>query len=118
MAKIKGWQSKFVLDIKNKFKVANLEYEQYKQTGCIIYLQQAGNKLFSVVENYLMVKNDYRVRSYQQVLKLVENNNYDLELLTQAVQLHYFFYNGDLYMDKNTAEKIFKIVMKKMRGRI
>jgi len=104
---MKGWQEKFVLDVKNKFKMANLEYEQYKKTGSIIYLQQAGNKLFSVVENYLMVKNQYRARSYGDLYEKIKGNAYDLALLKDSFQLHKFFYNGDLQMPVFQAEDEF-----------
>lgn len=112
------WKSSFKKDIKSKLIYAQKEFQLYKKTGYVIYLQQAGNKLFSAVENYLMMKYGRRVRSYSQVLQMVDDNVYDSELVTQAVQLHYFFYNGDLQMDRYTAEKIFSIVQKKMKSRV
>jgi len=112
------WEQSFQKDIKGKLTHAQKEFQLYRKTDHIIYLQQAGNKLFSVVENYLMLKYHTRVKSYQQLLLLVENNTYDISLLTQVVQLHYFFYNGELQMDRLTAEKIFILVYNKMRSRV
>ena len=117
MAKI-NWEQSFKKDIKNKMNESKKEFDLYKKTDYVIYLQQSGNKLFSAVENYLMLKNHKRVRNYHNLLKMVMSNKNDKELLTQAVQLHYFFYNGDLHMDRYTAEEIYKIVYDKMKNRM
>lgn len=130
MAKIKGWkkisgghlnnlhewQQSFKIDIKEKLKYSEKEYNEYKNTGYIIYLQQAGNKLFSVVENWLMLKYNKRVRSYKALLMNIDKN--DKILLTQASQLHYFFYNGDLQMSKEEAEIIYENMLSKMKNRV
>ena len=120
MAKIiqSNWETVFKKDIKQKLLYAEKEYSQYKQTGYIIYLQQAGNKLFSVVENWLMLKHKKRVRGYQQLVNIVSQNNNDSFLLAQSVQLHYFFYNGELQMSKQEAEILFKNISRKMKNRI
>jgi len=49
---------------------------------------------------------------------MVNSNKNDSRLLTQAVQLHYFFYNADLHMDRYTAEVIFLDVYNKLKNRI
>lgn len=113
-----NWETVFKKDIKQKLLCAEKEYFQYKQTGYIIYLQQAGNKLFSVVENWLMLKYKKRVRGYQELVNIISQNNNDSFLLAQSVQLHYFFYNGELQMSKQEAEILFKNISRKMKQRI
>ena len=113
-----NWELAFKNDIKQKLLYAEKEYSQYKQTGHIIYLQQSGNKLFSVVENWLMLKYKKRVRGYQQLVTIVSQNNNDSFLLAQSVQLHYFFYNGELQMSKQEAEIMFINISRKMKQRI
>lgn len=113
-----NWMLVFKKDISMKLKHADDEYNLYKNTNNLIYLQQACNKLFSAVENYLMLKYKKRVRSYSQLRELVKDNEYDIEILTEAVQLHYFFYNADLQMDRYTAENMFKIVRRKIKNRM
>lgn len=113
-----NWKKGFKQDINNKLAFATKEYNSYTLTDNVIFLQQAGNKLFSAVENYLMIKYNHRVKSYAQILQLVKNNKNDTVLLIQAVQLHYFFYNADLYSDRYTIEIVFKIVMSKMKSRM
>ena len=112
------WEQSFKKDISQKVIYAEKEYEDYITTGYMIYLQQAGNKLFSAVENWLMLKYKKRVRSYQELLLMVNNNSIDAFLLTQALQLHYFFYNGELQMSKREAEIVYKNVLRKIKQRV
>jgi len=116
--KSSDWRDKFIVDVKNKLKAANLEFKQYKQTSSIIYLQQAGGKIFSVVENYLMVKHDYRARSYADLYEKIKSNSHDLLLLKDAFQLHKFFYNGDLQMPVYQAEDEFIRISAILEARI
>ena len=108
------WKTKFKKDIKTKFKHALLEFKKYKKTNQLIYLQQACNKLFSVVENYLMLKYKKRVRSYKRLREII--NNKDKDLLFKAVQLHYFYYNSDLQMSRYEAEDGFQVVYRQMKS--
>ena len=101
------WKQIFKRDWKSKLEEAEKEFQSYKQSDKLIYLQQAGNKLFSVVENFLMYKYNRRVRSYKDLQVLISNNQDDLYLLSQAVQLHYFFYNADLQMSRYDAEALY-----------
>lgn len=112
------WKAKFKIDIKNKLNMAILEFDKYKSTGYIIHLQQAGNKLFSITENYLMIKYNHRVKSMQEMRILIENNQDDRRLLTQANQLHRFFYNADLQMSQEEAVDMFMIVKNKLNKRL
>jgi hypothetical protein len=120
MAKIveTKWEKSFTKDISEKLIYAEKEFQLYQDTGYVIYLQQAGNKLFSAVENWLMLKYKKRVRSYQQLLQLIQTNQVDSLLAAQASQLHYFFYNGELQMSKQEAVILYKNVYRKMKQRV
>ena len=112
------WKRVFRKDIKEKLRKSQNEFNRYKSTQRIIYLQQAGNKLFSLIENILQIKYGKRIKNYQQLRHLVKDNKNDKQLLLQAVQLHYFYYNGELHMPYYDAEDIYKIVRNKIKGRI
>ena len=109
-----NWRNEFRKDIKRKIKISKAEYKLYKETGSIIYLQQACNKLFSAVENYLMVKYNRKVESYQ-VLRGFVTNEKNKVMLRDAAQLHYFFYNGKLQMDNVDAESLYGSVFKRLK---
>ena len=86
------WQRIFIQDIKDKLRESRVEFNKYKQTNKVVHLQQAGNKLFSVVENWMMVKHGKRVGSYSELKQLVKNDKNDYKLIVRASRLHYFFY--------------------------
>jgi hypothetical protein len=113
-----NWKSVFKKDIESKLKYAEIEFKEYKRTGYIIYLQQSCNKLFSAVENYMMLKYNIRVKSYQELKQIVINNKNDKVLLAQVSQLHYFFYNGDLQMDRDEAEILYIDIKNKLKNRL
>jgi hypothetical protein len=115
---IKDWKKLFIKDVREKFEVALDEFNDYEEKKDLIYLQQAGNKMFSAVENILMLKYGQITGGYKPLLNIVKNNKDDVELLIQAMILHKFFYNSDLFMDKLTIEKTFIIVKNKMEYRI
>lgn len=111
------WKKIFQKDIKDKLTESYNEYEQYKLTGNIVYLQQAGNKLFSVVENWLMVKYNCRVSSYQELKKLNLRKE-DRYLLSRVNHLHVFYYANVIYADpddiENNYEEIYDIMNKRI----
>ena len=116
-----NWKSYFKKDIKNKFKYSWKEYLKYKNTNKVIFLQQAGGKLFSAIENYLMIKYNKKVRSYHSLLKLLKSKNAnekDVDLLVYGVQLHYFFYNGKLQMSLDMAETMYISLYNKVKNMI
>ena len=112
------WKEIFKRDWKSKLEEAEKEYQLYKQTDKLIYLQQASNKIFSVVENYLMYKYNKRVRSYGEVQALVMHNRLDFQLLAKAAQLHYFYYNADLQMNRYDAVAIYQEVKANILARL
>lgn len=113
----KYWKKVFRADIKTKLVYADKEYNKYKSTGRLIYLQQAGNKLFSAVENYMMLKYSQRARSYEAVKGIITDAR-DKKLLVDAAQLHYFYYNAELQMSRSDAESYYKDVYNKMNDRL
>lgn len=112
------WKVIFRQDIKDKLRESRREYDRYKSTGKVVYLQQAGNKLFSVVENWLMVKYNVRVSSYKELRKVVRNNRYDRVLLSKVSQLHYFYYENVMRGEPEEFEDIYLEVYRIMQKRI
>ena len=112
------WKAYSKQDFMAKIKHSHEEYNEHKRTGQVIYLQQACGKLFSAVENYLMVKYKQRRYSYGSLIQLISNNEKDRTLLNDAVQLHYFYYNGETHFLRSVADKIYTIVRRKMLNRI
>lgn len=118
MTKIQNWKRVFVKDIKIKLVHSKKEFDLYKTTSSIIYLQQASNKLFSVVENYFMLKYRNRVKSYRQLFEMVVHNSKDKMLLIEANQLHRFYYNGELQMQSYEAVELYMRVYNKIKNRV
>ena len=112
------WRSVYLSDIHNKLIESKNEYNKYKQLNKIVFLQQAGNKLFSVVENFLMIKYKQRVVSYQNLRDLVRNNSFDRRLLSKVAQLHYFYYENIIRGEPEEFEDIYLEVYETMKSRI
>jgi len=112
------WKKYFYRDVKTKLEYAEKEYQLYKKTGRTIHLQQACGKIFSAVENYLMVKYKRRQRSYKSLLYMVMNDKRDRTLLQQARQLHIFYYNGPLDIRLYEAEILYRDVRDKLKNRL
>ena len=112
------WKKKFNVDIENKWALMNDEYQNYLRTNNIGYLQQAGNKLFLIVENYLQIKYMHRINNYRELKLLIRNNVNDYDLLVSASQLHYFFYNGEVQMQRDEAEFFYLKIHKKTKIRL
>ena len=112
------WSRIYSKDISEKLKESKKEFDLYKSTNRVVYLQQAGNKLFSVVENFLMLKYKTRVMNYQELRNLVKNNTFDRRLLSKVAQLHYFFYQNRTMGEPVEFEDIYLEVYEIMKGRI
>jgi len=84
-------------------KYSALEFKEYKKTGNIIYLQQAGEKLFNALENYIQYINKTRYSSMYEI-KIHTKEKPLRRLLYDALNLHRFFYNGELEMTRDYAE--------------
>lgn len=114
----KSWKQNFCHDIKSKLKESQKEYKQYKRTGYIIYLQQASNKIFSAIENYLMVKYHRRVFSYRELSELTSKNKFDKDMLLDAKQVHRFYYNGRLQMSESEAEDYYNSLYARLNNNL
>lgn len=112
------WKEVFKRDFGTKIKESNKEFKLYKKTDKIIYLQQACNKIFSAVENFLMHKYSQRHRNYSAVREMVSSNQSDYDLLIDANQLHRFYYNAELQMDRYDAEAIYKRVYVDLKNKL
>lgn len=108
------WKEVFRKDIKSKLSEVRKEFKLYKKTSSIIYLQQACNKMFSYIENRLMLKYDVRVSNYGQLRELVRKNEHDTDLLLRAKSLHQFYYNAEMQMPRYDAEDNLKALLKKL----
>ncbi|RLG13668.1 MAG: hypothetical protein DRN66_03735 [Candidatus Nanohalarchaeota archaeon] len=112
------WKQEFKRDIEEKLRASTKEYNKYKKTNNIIYLQQAGNKLFSIVEHLLMIKYNFRTKNYQTIRNRVKDNKEDRLLLRDVAQLHYFFYDAELQMDKEYAEDYYIDIKNRIKLRL
>lgn len=112
------WKKVYLSDIREKLIESKREYDEYKTTKRVVYLQQAGNKLFSVVENYLMIKYKRRTNNYQELRGLISQNSFDRLLLSKVAQLHYFFYENTLRGELEEFEDIYLDVYKTMKNRM
>lgn len=85
-------------------KYSKIEFEEYKRTGDIVFLQQAGEKLFNALENYIQYVQITRYASYYEMHLNVKEKPLK-KLLYDAKRLHQFFYNGELEISKDYAEE-------------
>jgi len=112
------WKAIFKEDIEQKLLESKNEYDKYKETNRIVFLQQAGNKLFSVVENWLMVKYNKRVQSMRDLREVVKHNKHDRTLLSKVAQLHYFYYENVLRGEAEEFDDIYLEIYEIMKNRI
>ena len=105
------------INMLNMLKYSKNEYNQYKKTGNIVYLQQAGNKLFNVIENYIQLINRVRAESFYEIKNLVREKKLR-HLLYDARTLHRFFYNSELEMNIEDAEELYISVLSRTEQRI
>ena len=96
---------------------ADKEFNQYKKTGDVVYLQQAGKKLFNAIENYIQYVNKMRYESFYEIQKSIREKPLK-RLLYDARNLHRFFYNGELEMTPEYAEDEFIRINALMKGRM
>lgn len=84
-------------------KYSKIEFKEYKATGNIIYLQQAGEKLFNATENYIQYLYKIQSNSFQGVQNIIKEKSLR-KLLYDMKRLHQFFYNAELSMTIEDAE--------------
>jgi len=98
-------------------KYSKSEFQQYKRTKNIIYLQQAGEKLFNALENYIQYINKIQARNFYEVKNLIKEKTLRI-LLYDAKNLHIFFYNGELEMNEEDVVDLYESVLKRTESRI
>lgn len=98
-------------------KYSEIEYNEYKNTGNVIYLQQAGEKLFNAIENYIQYVNQIQAQTFYEIKGLVKEKPLR-KLLYDGRDLHRFFYNGELEMNKEDADEIYVSVRNRLKARI
>lgn len=98
-------------------KYSELEFKEYKKTNDIIYLQQAGEKLFNALENYIQYTDKIRYNSFYEFTQNVKEKPLR-KLLYDAKRLHQFFYNGELEMKLEDAEDEYIRISTILKGRI
>jgi len=98
-------------------KYSKQEFNKYKQTKNIIYLQQAGEKLFNVVENYISYINKIRIEYFKQARSLIKQKNL-IKLLYDARDLHRFFYHGVNEMFEQDAKELYESVLRRVEDRV
>lgn len=94
------------------------EFAEFKRTGDVVFLQQAGEKLFSAVENYISLKSKVRVESYYEAMQLAKGDRELRNLLYDAKILHQFFYNGESEMRAEDIEPRYRKVLARLQARI
>ena len=99
------------LNMKNMVGYSRKEFAEYKRSGDVVLLQQAGEKLFSAVENYISLKFDVAIISFYDAKSLVNKDKKWRDLLYDARDLHKFFYNGEGEMSLERAEKLYNSVL-------
>ena len=105
-------------NMKSMLKYSKSEYNKYKSTENIIYLQQAGEKLFNVIENYVGVINNIQIQNFQDALQRTFKEKPLQNLLYDARNLHRFFYNSTNEYTIEKAEEIYKSVLERIENRI
>ena len=83
----------------------------------MVYLQQAGEKLFNALENYIQFVNKKRAESFYEIKNMVQEKSLR-HLLYDARNLHRFFYNGELEYNIMDAESLYVSVKKRLEERI
>lgn len=115
----KEWRQMFKKDCADKLKASKQEYEEYLSDKTqIVLLQQAGEKLFSVVENWMQVKYSYLVNNYEELKFIARKSDYDTNLLKKTYALHKFFYQNTIKMDADYIEVTYEEVYKIMYQRV
>lgn len=104
-------------NMRNMLKYSKLEYAEYKKTQDIILLQQAGEKLFNAIENYIEDYYQVKVDSFYELTNLTKERELR-DLLYKGRELHRFFYNAENEYDVRTAEIKYNQLLTKVERKI
>ena len=105
----------FSEDMKSMLTEADAEYDKFCRTNELIHLQRAGNNLFNIIENHLMLKYGQRERNHEKLFHSTKHGSDDRTILSNVSLLHYFFIDGELIMPAFVADDYFKDVRKLIR---
>jgi len=105
-------------NMKGMMKYSRREYDQYKSSKNQIYLQQACEKLFSALNNYIEIVNNTRISGAPDVKRLVVKEKSLAELYYDCLGLHRYFYTGDYDVDVGFIESKYLESYKKLQQRI
>lgn len=92
-----------------------MEYAKFNKTKNIVYLQQAGEKLFNAIESYIQYKRKVNVDSFYELKNLATKSQ--KKLLYKGRELHRFFYNGLNEYDIETAERKYLKLYKQLKNK-
>ena len=98
-------------------KYSKSEFNKYKSTRNIIYLQQSGEKLFNALENYIQFINKIESFSFAGIKSIIKERSLRI-LLYDARNLHRFFYKGENEMNIEDAEILYMNVKERLESRI
>lgn len=98
-------------------KYSKEEHDKYKSSGNIILLQQAGEKLFCVLQCYVQYLHQIQTGSFEETKNLVREKALR-NLLYRARDLHRFFYNEQNEMNVEDAEDLYLEVYQKTKSRV
>ena len=101
----------------NMIKASKQEFDRYKSTKDIVLLQQAGEKLFNALENYIQFVNKNMAGSFYEIKGLIKEKSLR-KLLYDAKDLHIFFYRGELEMNKEDVIDLYLNVRNRIEERI
>ena len=99
-------------------KHSKSEFNKFENERKQIYLQQAGEKLFNTIENYISLINRLRIESFYEAKQLVIKDKSLQKLLFDARELHRFFYHGINEFNVGYIEDLYKNVLDRTEDRI
>jgi len=106
------------INAKEMLKHSKLEYTQYEKTGEIVYLQQAGEKLFNAFSRYLEIKYNVITTNHDDIRMLSTRDQRNFDLMSKMDALHEFFYHGGMSEAHGYAKKTYNEVVKSLENRI
>jgi hypothetical protein len=87
-------------------KHAQIKYTEYKKTANIVYLQQAGEKIFNALENYIQYVSQIQVSSFFELTKIATPQT--KKFLDEPINLNRCFIAVSLKYQKNEDKKFMK----------
>jgi arginine/lysine/ornithine decarboxylase len=95
---MKAWTSKQWL------KAAKKEHDKFKRTGNPMFFAESGEKLWNAIGLYVDEKTGKSIESYYELKRAVANDTVLSQKLSEAYNLHTFFYRGRTDNRRNEEE--------------